>query len=216
MKHGSFANVRKALRENDANRLFPVLWSIEVLLRWLRHSLIDPCTGKNCAPFGLCKSMEGLAICQCDDGLHFDDLPCQGNFDRISSSLRPLLTFVTQIPVEIKLAFLVFAQERDTSRTKPFAHVQSTAKVIPANIQMVCHLLLRVLIHRRKTNRSDVCRNNSRCGGGGYCKLDPSFPHGYACICEYGHMQADPCPPSKSKKRIQIEFLEPRDCSDMR
>ena len=85
--------------------------------------------------------MEGIAICQCDDGLHFDDLPCRGkemNFLFSSSSSSQLfINFILKIHVEIKHVLLVCVQEKPMRLTKLFVHVLSIEKGIHVNIQTV-------------------------------------------------------------------------------
>ncbi|CAF0800802.1 unnamed protein product [Rotaria sordida] len=37
----------------------------------------DPCIGKSCGAFGVCRDIRGTGVCQCNDGLHLDGSPCQ-------------------------------------------------------------------------------------------------------------------------------------------
>ncbi|UJR16139.1 hypothetical protein I4U23_003050 [Adineta vaga] len=37
----------------------------------------DPCLGKNCGPYGVCRDIRGSGVCECSDGFHHDNSPCQ-------------------------------------------------------------------------------------------------------------------------------------------
>ncbi|CAF1083657.1 unnamed protein product [Adineta steineri] len=39
--------------------------------------IINPCIGKTCGLHGECRDTQGVGVCLCDDGLHFDGSPCQ-------------------------------------------------------------------------------------------------------------------------------------------
>jgi len=36
----------------------------------------DPCKTKNCGPYGICRDINGVAVCECNDGKHLDGSPC--------------------------------------------------------------------------------------------------------------------------------------------
>ncbi|CAF1017693.1 unnamed protein product [Adineta ricciae] len=37
----------------------------------------DPCQSKNCGPYGECRDIHGTAVCQCSDGFHHNNEPCE-------------------------------------------------------------------------------------------------------------------------------------------
>lgn len=107
---------------------------------------LDPCQTKNCGPYGECRDVRGTAVCQCHDGHHYNNEPCQGKH-RVDIFFSMDTCYSVKIHAWIKIVVRVFVHKRKIQLMKLFAHVQYIVKATRANYPTV------ELINLLKINR---------------------------------------------------------------